>query len=816
MPYSNARTRKKGRTLFFLRLVAIGACVGLLPPVVQAGVVWDDGFDGSPSPHWTIATVGDGASVSQAAGQMLMDTAIPADSARAQASASTDSTGAITTFNGARLYNFYDHSVSVRFDIASIAGAPNGPNGRNIFYFSIGDDHAGNFMLQDSLMDDGLGFRLEHLDAGVDLWRIYHSALVSGSATESLVAYLTGAPSALIYTLDGTNATVEVEGAAVSFPNWTASGNTLTGPVADLSANISTYNLAFGAYNLGTVSEATAVVLDAVRVEAYFNVLAYGAIPNDGEDDTAGIQAALDAAEVSEGDDMVYLPAGDYLAAMLRIGGDTVLRGAGSRGDAVAQLMMTDYVPHTFNILRNKNIESGDPNITIEKISFDGRKASQTNLFLHSVDMENVVGLRVDDCEFHNSQAIGLVVQGDLSVDSHTAVVDCTSTGNELGFYAQAKSDAVNGLRGVCYSNCVSRGDSWGFDAYLSKGVEYVGCTASDALEETARGFTSDSCIDLRYTNCLAQSNGTYGFAVYINLNNLQQSSNVVFTGCDALDNGLAGFHIENARDIALSDVRAMGNGIGIEAISSFREDRPVGGLMIANVLASDNQQHGIFLSGVRDSEIRGSVVTNNSRLSSGVYDGINIDDGAYWVLGLPSRNIRIVDNVVGASQSYGVRSVGGTDYVTLMDNDLASNLSGPYTLVGENNMIITSLSYAAWTDSWEIGIGSETNDYDGDRLSNLAEYALGGDPTNPADAGLVPTFGNNGGTMTYVYARYAGNNHLYYHLETTTDMLSAAWTNAGYSVVATSMQGGLFDYVTNTIPATTDQGFIRLRIESD
>ncbi|RKX36645.1 MAG: hypothetical protein DRP64_18330, partial [Verrucomicrobia bacterium] len=441
----------------------------MLATVVQAGVPWDDGFDGSLNPNWTTSTAGAGSSVSQVGGQMVFDTSITANSARSQVSTLTDSTGSITTFNGGSLYNFYDHPVSVRFDIASIAGTPNGPDGRNVFYFSIGDDSDGNYVPVGAIMDDGLGFRLEQLDTGGGaFWRLYYSELVSGSATETLVAHLNGLPSALVYRLNGTNASVQLEGTTVSFANWVSAGDTLAGSVADLSSNISTYTLAFGAYNLGAVSTPTEVRLDSLKVEPGFNVVSFGAIPDDGTDDTAGIQAALDAADALAGVDTVYLPTGDYLVDMLRIGGDTIFRGDGSQGSSVSQLMMNDYLPHGSNILRNKNTVSGDPNITIEKISFDGRKASQTNLFLHSVNMENVVGLLVDDCEFHDSQAIGCAVQGDLSVDSHTVVINSSSTGNELGFYAQSKNEVVNGLRGLVYSNCVANGDAWGFDVYLS------------------------------------------------------------------------------------------------------------------------------------------------------------------------------------------------------------------------------------------------------------------------------------------------------------------------------------------------------------
>jgi hypothetical protein len=204
---------------------------------------------------------------------------------------------------------------------------------------------------------------------------------------------------------------------------------------------------------------------------------------------------------------------------------------------------------------------------------------------------------------------------------------------------------------------------------------------------------------------------------------------------------------------------------------------------------------------------------------SAGTFSGISISDGVYWVPGMPFFNILIRNNVVGdaggaSTQAYGVHSIGSTDYVTLLDNDLSSNLFGPYSLVGANNTIITSPSYEAWTYDWGIDIGSDTNDYDGDQLDNLGEYALGGNPTNATDVGQVPILDSNGGTMVYVHAQRAGDSNLFYYLETTTNLVSTVWTNSGYTVTATNVTGEMFNYVTNALSIGQDQAYFRLRVE--
>ena len=69
-------------------------------------------------------------------------------------------------------------------------------------------------------------------------------------------------PTAITYTLNGAQATIELEGATS-----TSGDSVLTQTLADLSTNISGYTLAFGAWNYGAVNEKTVVTLNAVSIE---------------------------------------------------------------------------------------------------------------------------------------------------------------------------------------------------------------------------------------------------------------------------------------------------------------------------------------------------------------------------------------------------------------------------------------------------------------------------------------------------------------------------------------------------------------------
>ncbi|QHI70326.1 hypothetical protein [Tichowtungia aerotolerans] len=127
--------------------------------------------------------------------------------------------------------------------------------------------------------------------------------------------------------------------------------------------------------------------------------------------------------------------------------------------------------------------------------------------------------------------------------------------------------------------------------------------------------------------------------------------------------------------------------------------------------------------------------------------------------------------------------------------------------------IVLPDPGYPTWADSY--GVGGELWDADADGWNNLTEYALGGNPTNGFIDGNIPVFESVDGAMLYVYAQRTDDTNLTYYLETDSDLVVApGWTNAGYTVVATNVTGGTFDFVTNSVPIIDPVKFIRLVIE--
>ncbi len=122
---------------------------------------------------------------------------------------------------------------------------------------------------------------------------------------------------------------------------------------------------------------------------------------------------------------------------------------------------------------------------------------------------------------------------------------------------------------------------------------------------------------------------------------------------------------------------------------------------------------------------------------------------------------------------------------------------------------------YQAWAFSHAVS-GSETDDDDQDSLPNLSEYALGGNPANPADRGHVPTLATRTSWLDYVHAkRSAPNSGITYTVEVADDLVAPDWTTNGVGIVGTGVLDAEFETVTNRISTETKtEQFIRLIIK--
>ena len=130
------------------------------------------------------------------------------------------------------------------------------------------------------------------------------------------------------------------------------------------------------------------------------------------------------------------------------------------------------------------------------------------------------------------------------------------------------------------------------------------------------------------------------------------------------------------------------------------------------------------------------------------------------------------------------------------------------------------SLSPSEWYDAWSLLYPGYDMSYfadpDGDLLDNLSEYGLGGDPTSPDADAVAPNSEVNGAVLTYIYNRRldAVDRGLIYTVERNANLIiSSLWTTNGVTFAGSGPVDKSFEAVTNTIPVTANEDFLRLQI---
>jgi len=183
-----------------------------------------------------------------------------------------------------------------------------------------------------------------------------------------------------------------------------------------------------------------------------------------------------------------------------------------------------------------------------------------------------------------------------------------------------------------------------------------------------------------------------------------------------------------------------------------------------------------------------------------GYNDGtITIYDGTYAMLG--SGRIAMLQAELDAGD---VVIADGYTHTLRVDS-----------VTGNSTIQTYGPGYGTWFAGFEDDLGAMTNDFDEDGVPNLLEYALGGSPTNGVDDTTLELISDGAGSLNYMHAQPTNDTSLVYIIETRDSLTSGAWTNAGnVTVSGTTVTGAAYDYVTNSVPTTDQQKFIRLKVE--
>ncbi|MBT8045681.1 MAG: hypothetical protein KJN67_00815, partial [Pontiella sp.] len=123
---------------------------------------------------------------------------------------------------------------------------------------------------------------------------------------------------------------------------------------------------------------------------------------------------------------------------------------------------------------------------------------------------------------------------------------------------------------------------------------------------------------------------------------------------------------------------------------------------------------------------------------------------------------------------------------------------------------------YIVWANTWlPSDVSDPAGNYDGDRQSNLAEYALNGNPTNPADIGMVEGH-FDGALFNYVYASNAADSSLVYTLLDRTNLIFGTVNTNSWNSTSPGPVTGDYQIVTNIYNVSDNAKFIILEIKQE
>ncbi|MDH5722395.1 MAG: right-handed parallel beta-helix repeat-containing protein [Alphaproteobacteria bacterium] len=285
----------------------------------------------------------------------------------------------------------------------------------------------------------------------------------------------------------------------------------------------------------------------------------YGANPNDNIDDTAAIQAALDAAR-DAGGGQVYLAAGTYIISStdkaseggIRIYsntelfgdgiGETILKVADTQETKISGVIRTPVNEVTENvIIRDLTIDGNRENVTAE---IDG---IQTGVLPGSPEADN--NILIERVEIHDVSRIAF---NPHEQTTNLTIRDCIAHHNSWdGFIADFVSNAVY-ENNIAYAN-----DRHGFnivthshDVVLRDNISYDNGEQGIVVQKGSGSQSIDGWEDMLNYNILIENNEVYGNGKNGIL--LKQSEYSQVIGNNVYGNGADAIQLEGAHHIVI------------------------------------------------------------------------------------------------------------------------------------------------------------------------------------------------------------------------------------------------------------------------
>jgi hypothetical protein len=446
---------------------------------------------------------------------------------------------------------------------------------------------------------------------------------------------------------------------------------------------------------VGTTSGTVAAGND-VRIAA---VKAYGAVGNGITNDTAAIQAAIDALPAEGG--TVYFPEGTYLSAGLTVRSGIELVGAGQHASIISHTSASAHGIYGQDVvgfsMRNLRLTGPANGLTLG--SYDGLLLAKTggtatqNIALRDVMIDHFSRNAVNLADPITSVFDNVRAQ---SCGGYGFVVD---TGTSLAFVA-------------CYANgCLTGGYSFTSTSYSS-----LTACACDSTGASGIAYDMTGCNSITLTGCGSEDIGTYHY-------NITGGSGATLTGCYSSGNDAIAYRVTSAAT-------------GV-VLTAPREVSP-GGTATASVSVA---------AGCQATLIGAEVVTATS-LAAGT---TRVLDRSELTIGGGGSAVNATDR--GATTNfaaYVLRTAGADRWALQMVNNstndvrLTDSANGNVVLVAESRATNTNVQLLSATKAFGGGVGVLG-------IANASTVPS----TNPAGGGVLYVesgalkYRGSGGTIT-------------------------------------------------------------------
>ena len=442
---------------------------------------------------------------------------------------------------------------------------------------------------------------------------------------------------------------------------------------------------------------------------AVFNVIDYGAVPNDGADDLAAINAAVNAASAG---DTVFVPTGDFsITGSIRPKSGVTINGVGRDSTTVTRIGGGGSSMIDLNALSN---------VQIADLTLDGSGSA-----LFGIDASNGSGHYIHDNRIQNlgADAFGVRFSG-AGGTYNSGVTDSRIVGN-------------------LFSN-IGPSSTWGVGIRMAWGASR-NQVLSNTIDNTGRGgiFANDGSTDLVImNNTVTRSIGSNGPALGIE----------VHTGCDRVvianndvDKWLS---VDGCSLVAVRNNVVRGGYVGLE-FATYGNDNVFSGNMVTGAWSE-----GISVSntGVKERVLWSHNTVQSSRWGAQIQDpgngGLlqkmyfyqntfqaNAETGFRFHPNYPNGtilNVTLDGNTI-TGNSYGLTA---GDWGPKIQPGAAPNRLDKLTVI---NNTITNNSLAAFSASMGTPAG---DDYFGDEL-RWQSNTLTGNGTNNQQTSIGTYFNN-------------------------------------------------------------------------